>query len=31
VAVGGRPGDGVGIYTAAPGEQGLRRMIVEIG
>ena len=30
VAVGGRPGDGVGIYTAAPGEQGQRRMIVEI-
>ena len=30
VAVGGKPGDGVGIYTAAPGESGLRRMIVEI-
>ena len=30
VAVGGKPGDGVGIYTAAPGEAPLRRMIVEI-
>jgi hypothetical protein len=30
VAVGGKPGDQVGIYSAAPGEDGLRRMIVEI-
>ena len=30
VAVGGKPGDGVGVYAAAPGEAPLRRMIVEI-
>lgn len=30
VAVGGKPGDQVGIYSAAPGEDGLRRMIVEV-
>lgn len=30
VAVGGKPGDGVGIYTAAPGEDGQRRFVVEI-